>query len=340
MIDQTALPVPQPAPRSAFYRTFVGPDGVRAGWKVILFFLVFAVISICLLPLHRLYPNANPKAPFTPQLALLEESMGAFAVVLATVLMARFVDRKPFGYFGMPMRRALGANFWIGGVVGLGALALQLELMHLGGWFDFGTLQMHGAPIVGYGLLWAVAFLLVGITEEGLLRGYVQRATTNGLSGLGGSASFWVSALLFSIMFGAGHLSNAGENKFGLLMVFLDGMTMCFSLWFTGDLWFAIGNHAAWDWGETFLFGTPNSGLIGQPALMAPSFHGPALFSGGKDGPEGSLLALLSEAVFVIAIALIYRHRRYPLAEEAASQGVALGTAYNSVNQPELPSLN
>ena len=33
------------------------------------------------------------------------------------------------------------------------------------------------------------------------------------------------------------HLSNPGENKFGIVMVFIDGLIMCFTLWRTGDLW-------------------------------------------------------------------------------------------------------
>jgi membrane protease YdiL (CAAX protease family) len=73
-----------------------------------------------------------------------------------------------------------------------------------------------------------------------------------------GGWSFWTSAVLFSIVFAAVHLSNPGENKFGIAMVFIGGLIMCFTLWRTGNLWFAIGNHAAWDWGQTFMFGTPN----------------------------------------------------------------------------------
>ena len=146
----------------------------------------------------------------------------------------------------------------------------------------------------------------------------MQRVTTDGLSKLPGSWSFGTSAVLFSILFAAAHLANPGENKFGIAMVFIDGMAMCFSLWHKGNLWFAIGNHAAWDWGETFLFGTPNSGLQGQHALMNPSFHGPSLLTGGADGPEGSVLVLLSEALFVVLIALIYRGRRFPLITDGA----------------------
>jgi membrane protease YdiL (CAAX protease family) len=76
-------------------------------------------------------------------------------------------------------------------------------------------------------------------------------------------------------------------------MVFIDGMLMCWCLWRTGNMWFGIGNHAAWDCAETFFFGTPDSGMKPLQALLSPSFHGPKLLSGGTAGPEGSILVLI-----------------------------------------------
>jgi uncharacterized protein len=311
-------PAPPPHRRSAFYRTFVGPYGVRAGWKVLLFFVVAGLLSAASVPLvERVGGKVDRHAPIAAGIALLNEFLGMVAVLLTTWAMARWIDRKPWAYFGMALSNAFRSSFWIGAAIGLGALSLQLELMHLGGWFDFGTVQLHGAAIVKYSVIWGLMFLCVGFTEEGMLRGYVQRVTTDGFCRLPHGWSFWTAALLFSLVFASGHLGNPGENKFGLVMVFIDGMAMCFSLWRTGDLWWAIGNHAAWDWGQTFLFGTPNSGFHGANALMHPSFHGPLLLAGGTDGPEGSVLVLLSEAVFVASIALMYRRRKYPLLKDA-----------------------
>ena len=312
---------PPPVPRrSALKAAFVGRRGVRTGWKLFFFFLIFAALGFAFRPIIRLEGKPDFSA-LSPGIALLNEFFGMLAVLIATFVMARFIDRKPWGYFGMPVRNAFRSSFWIGGAVGLGALTLQLEIMHLCGWFDFGAMELQGLAIFKYGAIWGLAFLCVGFTEEGMLRGYVQRVTTDGLSRLPNGWSFWTSAILFSLVFGAGHLSNPGENKFGIIMVFVDGASMCFSLWRTGDLWWAIGNHAAWDWGETFLFGTPNSGLHGANALMRPSFHGPLLWAGGTDGPEGSILALLSEAAFFVSVALIYRRRRYPLLSDLEPAG-------------------
>jgi len=317
---QPGVPIAPAQTRSLLYRILVGPRGVRAGWKVLLFFLIVVALAICLHPLGKLHAKVAPGSPISPGIGFVQEFLGMAAVLIATGIMARWIDRRPWGYFGIPVRQAFRSTFWAGAAIGLGVLSLQLELMHLAGWFDFGTLQLHGAAIVQDGLIWAVVFLFVGVTEEGMLRGYVQRVTTDGLSRLPQGWSFWSSALLFSLLFGAGHLGNPGENKFGIVMVFADGLAMCFSLWRTGDLWFAIGNHAAWDWGETFLFGTPNSGLHGEYALMRPSFHGPALFAGGADGPEGSILALLSEALFIVLIAVIYRRRKFALLKDEKKQ--------------------
>jgi membrane protease YdiL (CAAX protease family) len=326
MIDHTSpialspasSPAPKPRP-SVLRRIFVGPRGLRAGWKCLIFLLLFGGIAMCFRPIVRAYGTVNGKAGMAPDAGFVREFLIMTALLIATAIMARWIDRRPFGYFGVPIRDALRSNFWVGAVVGLGTLALQLELMHLGGWFDFGALQLHGAAVLKYGALWALMFLCVGVTEESMLRGYLLRVTTDGLSRLPKNWSFWTSAILFSVLFAAAHLPNGGENPFGIFMVFVDGMAMCFSLWRTGNLWFAIGNHAAWDWGETFLFGTPDSGVQGQHVLLSPSFHGPTLLSGGTAGPEGSVLVLISEALIFVVVALIYRRRRYALIGDPAS---------------------
>jgi hypothetical protein len=67
-------------------------------------------------------------------------------------------------------------------------------------------------------------------------------------------------------------------------------------------LWFAVGYHAAWDWGETFFYGTPDSGLPGKGHLLNSSFHGSQWMTGGTVGPEGSVLNL----VLLLAVAVLF----------------------------------
>lgn len=46
---------------------------------------------------------------------------------------------------------------------------------------------------------------------------------------------------------------------------------------------------------------------------MNPAFHGPTLLAGGTDGPEGSVLVLLSETLVIVLLAIIYRQHKFPL---------------------------
>ena len=160
--------------------------------------------------------------------------------------------------------------------------------------FYFGSWAEHGTRAVKFALFWGVVFLLVGVIEEFLLRGYAQFTLARGIG-------FWPAAVLLSMLFAAAHLGNPGENRLGLAAIVPIGLFWCFTLARTGNLWFAVGLHAAWDWAESFFYGTPDSGLIAQGHLLNSSYRGPVWLSGGTDGPEGSMLVFLLVALMFVA---------------------------------------
>ena len=104
----------------------------------------------------------------------------------------------------------------------------------------------------------------MGIFEESLLRGYLQYTLSRGIG-------FWWAALLLSIAFAVWHVSNSGESLLGLLSVGAGGFVFCLSLWYTKSLWWAVGFHAGWDWGQSYFYGTPNSGLLMKTPVDAAS---------------------------------------------------------------------
>ena len=61
----------------------------------------------------------------------------------------------------------------------------------------------------------------------------------------------------------------------------------------SGNLWMPIGFHLAFDWGETYLYGVPNSGHVLPGHLLSGSSSGAWWLSGGTVGPEGSVLCTL-----------------------------------------------
>ena len=121
------------------------------------------------------------------------------------------------------------------------------------------------------------------------------------------SAGFWQAAWLTSTLFGFGHTGNNGENWIGIFAAAFIGFVFCVSIWLTGSAWWAIGCHAAWDWAETYFYGTADSGLVAPGHFFTTSPTGNPLWSGGTDGPEGSLLIIPIVLLILIWLVVIYR---------------------------------
>jgi membrane protease YdiL (CAAX protease family) len=154
-----------------------------------------------------------------------------------------------------------------------------------------------------------VLFLLTGLFEEFLVRGYSQWV-------LGQAMNFWPAAAFLSLAFGYIHGDNPGESKIGLVAAGLIGFFLCLTLRRTGDLWWAVGFHMAWDWGESYLYSVPDSGMLLPGHLINSSLHGPVWLTGGSTGPEGSYL------VFVVIGALwVLFDRAYPEVKYGANRG-------------------
>ena len=315
MIDDpqpaTAL---DPAPSARSGGIFIGDEGLRAGWGIALFILLFALgLSAQVfvsLKTHAAATQRGSHGPVSLRASFLNETPPLLIVCLVTFILSR-VERRPFGVFGLGGARKL-PNFLAGlftGLALLSALVLTLRATHL---LAFDTRLLTGLAIFRFGLGWLAGFLLVGLFEEFLLRGYLQFTLARGLSSLyaivaprhSRALGFWTSALLLSVVFGLGHRSNPGESPLGLLSAALAGLVFCFALWQTGSLWWAIGLHTSWDWAQSFLYGVADSGTFVQHRLFLTHPVGSPLLSGGLTGPEGSIFILPTLALMALVIAL------------------------------------
>lgn len=221
------------------------------------------------------------------------------AAILPAFVMAR-IEGGSFGDFGLPAQRAFGRNFWVGALWGIASLSILMLALRVTGAFQFGSLSLHGVRIFKFAAYYGLLFLFTGLFEEFLVRGYSQWALARVMN-------FWPAAAFLSIAFGYIHGANPGESKTGLVAAGLIGFFLCLTLRRTGDLWWAVGFHMAWDWGESYLYSVPDSGALLPGHLINSSFRGPVWLTGGSVGPEGSYL------VFVVIGALwVVFDRAYP----------------------------
>ena len=299
---------------------FAGPNGLRAGWRVLMFIALLAVLfgSFVLIraggpeALREAYRNQKQsQITITPLLMGASEAITLLVLCVVALVMGKIEHRK-FGEYGLPLRLALRKDFWVGSLIGFSAISGTLLTIFLLHGFRVTGLALHGTTILSSLFGWAIAFLLVGLAEEFLFRGYIQYTLTSGIG-------FWPAAFLMSGLFGLGHFFNSHENARGSETVVLFGLLLCLFLRRTGNLWCAVGFHLGYDWGQMF-YGVPDSGIVPYHNLLNSTLSGPQWLTGGIVGPEASFLTPLA----LLVVALIFR-RYYP------------GTRYQVQKQQSMP---
>ncbi|HEY1339092.1 MAG TPA: CPBP family glutamic-type intramembrane protease [Bryobacteraceae bacterium] len=292
-----SAPPPAELPRTT--GVFIGPFGLRAGWRMTLFLLLFAALSVAAyLPLVPLQPLLGPDSR-----RLANTFLAVVAVLAATAIMAR-VDRRAFASYGLGTVHRW-RNLFTGMAAGFVALSGLMGLLAAAGAYRFDAGDIQGAAVWPWAGYWTVFFLCVGLMEELTTRGYALFALSQGMG-------FWPSAVLLSVLFGLGHLGNSGEHLMGIANAAMAGLAFAFGVWWTGTLWWAIGAHMMWDWAESFFYGVADSGIRTPHHFLTGSPDGAAWLSGGTAGPEGSALCGVALALLAASVCITAPRYRAP----------------------------
>jgi membrane protease YdiL (CAAX protease family) len=304
IIELGVILPPEPStPPPARHTVFRGPNGIRAGWRVLIFLALVAAVALAItIPfaiLSILKGAGRSRTAFqasglTPIGLSITEGSIFLCTAIAALIMAR-IEHREFGTYGLPLRSAFRKDFWIGIVVGFSAISTSLFGIFALHGFRLTGLAIHGRTIFSAMAAWGATFILVGLAEEFAFRGYLQFTLTTGIG-------FWPSAILLSALFGLAHAGNPGESKAGLFSVLLFGLLFCLFLRRTGNLWWAVGFHAGWDWGQTFFYGVADSGIAPYHNLLNSAFTGPCWLTGGTVGPEASIFT----PVVLVLVAVLF----------------------------------
>lgn len=279
---------------------FFGPNELRSGWRLLIFAgVVYALGWGSGRTIGRLLRGADSDSLF-----LVREITDFLIFLIASWIMGR-IESRTIADYGLPWRKMFRGQFWQGTLIGIVSITVLLVVMRIAGVFYFGKVGLRGAGVVQWAIVWALVFILVALREEFRARGYALYTLATGIG-------FWPAAILSAAYFGYSHHGNTGEDLIGLFNAGAFGMLLAFLLRRTGDLWLPIGFHAAFDWGETYLYGVADSGNVTPGHLLNSSHQGPLWLSGGSVGPEGSVLCTLLIIAIWFTCAKCFRAARYP----------------------------
>jgi uncharacterized protein len=291
-------------PLAARHTIWKGPNGLRAGWRLLIFFALVVPmfwgtgrISDALM--YRLSLSDGTPAGVTVYLGIF-----LIPLMLATWIMAR-IEGRTFADYGLPWRRAFRRQFWLGTAISFASISILMVVLRLFGAYSYGSFALHGADVVKYGLLWTVPVFAAALLEDFVYRGYLLFTLTTGIG-------FWPAAMVTSLLMGGLHYFNPGGHGLGPVAATEYCLVTALVLRRTGDLWMPLGIHATWSWGELYFYGVQSSGFPSQGHLLNSSLHGPVSLTGGTFGVEASWPSLILLTVWGIGFAVCLRGTRYP----------------------------
>lgn len=275
---------------------------VRAPWRLLvhLFVLLFFVVSlftVVAVGLSAAGLASVAAALAEPSATPLQSVLIAVAVVASVWVAGRFLDRRQSASLGLAIDRRWLVDLAVGLAIGALAMLGVFLTEFAAGWVTVDGIARTtgGVPFLAAIVAGAVLMGSVGLYEELLVRGYWLTNLAEGFQWLA-----WVdrrhalasATILTSLVFGALHARNPNATFASVTTITVAGAVLAAGYLLSGRLALPIGVHAAWNFTQAYGFGFPTSGVSFDASIVAVSQHGPALFTGGRFGPEAGLVGL------------------------------------------------
>ncbi len=287
---------------------------LRAPWRLlagIVCFGILTVATVLILGPVALAVGIEFFVGFGPTTQpLVVNAVLGLVVMAALVPVGWFLDRRRFADYGLRIDRQWLIECGVGLCTGAAAITAVVGVGIAGGWIAVGGIQLTADSVGLFGLL-VVVFVVVGIYEELLVRGYLLTNLAEGFRYfelVGHRLAVAVATLLSSGVFGVLHLTNPNATLLSTAVISAAGVMLALGYLYTGELAVPIGIHITWNIFQGLIYGLPVSGIELPVTLVATTSQPPAGISGGAFGPEAGLLGILGVGV---AAACIVGYTRY-----------------------------
>ena len=272
------------------------------GWlaaDILLFYVIGTFIlmflGVFLFLIQKMSETEIPEGSLL--LFIWERLLMLVSYLSAAVLVLRW-RRLPLSLLGLSLK-----GRWKDLLAGFGVVLL-LYVVGFGLSLLTGTVEVAGVQLVPSALLGTLLlFLLVAVTEEVMLRGFVLGRM------LAGGMNRFVALFLSSALFSAMHLFNPNFAFLPFVNILLAGCLLGASFLYTRNLCFPIVLHWFWNWLQGPVLGYEVSGTDCGQTLLTLRLKGSDLLTGGSFGFEGSLLCTVLLVVGTLAIVGYYERR-------------------------------
>jgi len=289
---------------------------LRAPWRMLVgtvFFFLVAVATLLVLGPVALAFGIEFFIGFGPTTQPLAVNAVLGVVVTAAIVpVGWFLDRRRLADYGLGVDRQWLVDCGVGFLIGAAAMTAVVLFGMAGGWIAVVGVQPSADSLGLFGLLVTI-FVIVGIYEELLIRGYLLTNLAEGFryfEVVGHRTAVALATLLSSGVFGGLHLANPNATLLSTTVISAAGVMLALGYLYTGELAIPIGVHITWNVFQGLVYGLPVSGIELPVTIVATTSQPPTVVSGGAFGPEAGLLGLFGVAVAAFGI-LVYSRYQY-----------------------------
>jgi len=281
---------------------FINPDSkiIRAGWRILIFALLFIIFNAVLMFGVRSVLGALP-AKGTLWFLLL-----GLAATLATFITTKYINKQPINSLGLKWNLAI-QDILVG--ILISALIMSIMYVTLTGlgyiqfdgfsWWtdDTHTLANFTSASIWTALAIFFQFIIVAWWEELAFRGIILQNIAKGLNVKWG-------VLISTLGFGLIHAGNPNATVLSTVLIMIITFQLVYAYLKSGQLWLPIGLHLGWNFFQASVFGFASSGHE-SATLISQTPQGPDWLSGGDFGAENSIF------IIPITIASFYLMHRW-----------------------------
>lgn len=293
--------------------------------EILIFVAVFFVSNICMaiatIPLSLILMFTNGRfmsaamANDVKAMLLIEEEIASSNVYMLGMLIAEIImivlvclfckllQKRKMRTMGF-CKKAAVKEYVIGMLAGFACFSLAVLFSVLTGGLKLEiSLAFKVAParIIGIFLLFLIGFMIQGMAEEVMCRGYFMISYAR-------RYPVYAAILANALIFAALHLLNSGISILAFINLFLFGVFASVYFIRRGNIWGIAAFHSVWNLVQGNFYGIKVSGMdLSDSILTAVTAEGRELFNGGAFGLEGSLPVTV---VLIAGIMLLYFWKR------------------------------
>jgi membrane protease YdiL (CAAX protease family) len=266
----------------------------RAGWRIFFYIASVIILSKLLDSLGNSLLSIRGEN-LSDYSLLLNRFVSKFikflSVFIPSIVLLKWVDKRPVTLLGTGCYKGSLRELSTGMLMGLIMGTVCVSILRLTGWASF-SFNGFSIDMLLYLLSCLVVLVVSASYEEILFRGYIFQSLIEG-------SNFWITLVVFSLLFGAGHIENAGVTFFGLAFTVIAGVFLGVIYFKTRALWMCIGVHFMWNWTMAPIFGM---GVSESRFLRRSLFSYKPWESGFIGGPD--TISEIIQGIVLIALTI------------------------------------